>query len=246
MFTAPTAIRAVKKEDPKGLLAKKYDLSKLKAIFLAGERTDPATCEFAEQVGGVVVVDHWWQTETGWPIASNPIGIETMPTKRGSTTFPLPGYRVKILDPEGVEVAAGVEGSIVMKLPLPPGFMSSLWQDPERLVSSYMTRFPGYYDTSDDGYFDSDGYLFVMNRSDDVLNVAGHRLSSGSIEEAVGAHPTVAEVAVIGIKDAFKGQVPVALVVIILLCLLTLILPTLLYLLTLRTLPTQLTLLTLP
>ena len=213
LFTAPTAIRAVKKEDPDGALLAGYDLSKLRTLFLAGERLDPDTYAWAGKRLGIPVIDNWWQTETGWPIAANPLGLQRLAVKPGSPTVPVPGYDVRILDERGEQVAPGVEGAICLKLPMPPGTLPTLWQDDERYVASYLATFEGYYLTGDGGYFDEDGYLFVMGRTDDVLNVAGHRLSTGSLEAALAGHPAVAECAVIGVADQLKGQVPRALVV---------------------------------
>jgi propionyl-CoA synthetase len=213
LFTAPTAIRAVKKEDPEGKLIAGYDLSKLRTLFLAGERLDPDTYHWAGERLGIPVIDHWWQTETGWAIAANCIGLELLDIKAGSPTVPVPGYDVRVLDEHGVEVEPGVEGAICIKLPLPPGTLPTLWRDDERYVSGYLATFDGYYLTGDGGYFDEDGYLYVMGRTDDVLNVAGHRLSTGSLEAALAGHPSVAECAVIGVADSLKGQVPRALVV---------------------------------
>jgi propionyl-CoA synthetase len=218
-FTAPTAMRVVRKEDPNGDLMKKYDLSSLRAEFLAGERLDPDTYEWttktlAEATGrDIPVVDNWWQTETGWPIAANPLGLTRFPLKPGSPTKPVPGYQVAILDPSGQPVAAGEEGLIVIKLPLPPGTMATVWGDDDRFISSYLAAFDGYYLTGDSGYLDEDGYVYVMGRTDDVINVAGHRLSTGIIEAVVASHPAVAEAAVIGVNDEVKGQIPRALVV---------------------------------
>jgi propionyl-CoA synthetase len=208
MFTAPTAIRAVKKEDPDGRLMAGHDLSKLRLLFLAGERLDPETYAWAGERLGVPVVDNWWQTETGWPIAASPRGIEELPTKPGSPSVPVPGYRVRVVDADGADVAAGVDGAIVVGLPLPPGCLPTLWQDDERYIASYLSAFPGNYLTGDGGRFDADGYLYVMGRTDDVINVAGHRLSTGAMEEVLAAHPAVAECAVIGVHDPLKGQVP--------------------------------------
>ncbi len=213
LFTAPTAIRAVKKEDPDGAFLAGHDLSKLRTLFLAGERLDPDTYAWAGQRLGIPVIDNWWQTETGWPIAANPIGLERLSVKPGSPTVPVPGYDVHVLDERGEQVEPGVEGAICLKLPLPPGTLPTLWRDDERYVSEYLSTFEGYYLTGDGGYLDEDGYLFVMGRTDDVLNVAGHRLSTGSLEAALAGHPAVAECAVIGVADQLKGQVPRALVV---------------------------------
>ncbi|ORA69200.1 propionyl-CoA synthetase [Mycolicibacterium elephantis] len=208
MFTAPTAIRAIKKEDPEGLHLGKYDLSALRYLFQAGERLDPDTYQWAAEKLGLPVVDHWWQTETGWSIAANPMGIEPMPIKPGSATAPMPGYDVRILRTDGSECDAGEEGAICVRLPLPPGTLPTLWGDDDRYIASYLSAFPGYYLTGDGGYLDEDGYLFVMGRTDDVINVAGHRLSTGAIEAVLADHPSVAECAVIGVADEIKGQVP--------------------------------------
>ncbi len=208
LFTAPTAIRAVKRADPEGRLLAGHDTSSLRTLFLAGERLDPDTYAWASDTLGVPVVDNWWQTETGWPIATNPRGLEPLPIKPGSPSVPVPGYDVRVLDPSGQEVAAGTEGAICLKLPLPPGTLPTLWGDDERYVASYLSAFPGYYLSGDGGYLDEDGYLFVMGRTDDVINVAGHRLSTGSMEAVLAAHPAVAECAVIGVADPLKGQVP--------------------------------------
>ena len=213
MFTAPTAIRAIKKEDPEGKLLQGYDLSSLRLLFLAGERLDPETYTWSGERLGVPVVDNWWQTETGWPIAASPRGLEELETRPGSPSFPVPGYRVRVVDGAGDDVAAGEDGSIVIQLPMPPGCLPTLWDDDERYVHSYLSVFPGNYLTGDGGRFDEDGYLYVMGRTDDVINVAGHRLSTGSMEEVLAAHPAVAECAVIGVQDALKGQVPRGLVV---------------------------------
>ncbi|SDO80563.1 propionyl-CoA synthetase [Desulforhopalus singaporensis] len=209
LFTAPTAFRAIKKEDPKGELFAKYDTSCFDCLYLAGERTDPDTLHWAEDLIGVPVIDHWWQTETGWAIVGNCRGIEELPVKEGSPTKPMPGWDVKIVDDEGEELSAGTEGNIVVKLPLPPGTLVTLWRNEERFVKSYMTKFPGYYETSDGGYMDEDGYVYVMGRMDDVINVAGHRLSTGAMEEIISNHPDVAECAVFGANDSLKGQLPV-------------------------------------
>ncbi len=213
MFTAPTAYRAIKREDPDGRLMAAYDLSTLQTVFLAGERLDPDTHAWATERLGVPVVDNWWQTETGWPIASNLRGLQPMPIKPGSASVPVPGYAVRVLSPTGQEVPAGEEGAICLRLPMPPGTLPTLWNDDERYVASYLSAYDGYYLTGDGGMIDEDGYLFVMGRTDDVLNVAGHRLSTGSIEAALAGHPDVAECAVIGVADDLKGQVPRGLVV---------------------------------
>lgn len=212
-FTAPTAFRAVKKEDPDGKLLQDYDISCLRVLYLAGERLDPPTFHWLDDLLPVPVVDHWWQTETGWPIAANLQGLEPMPTRAGSATVPVPGYQVKILDREGQPMAPLQQGSIVIAQPLPPGCLTGLWRDSKRFQSSYMEAFPGYYLTGDGGYLDEDGYLFIMGRTDDVINVAGHRLSTGEMEEVLGEHPAVAESTVIGIHDALKGQIPIGLVI---------------------------------
>ena len=208
LFTAPTAFRVIKKEDPGGELARKYDLSCMKYLFLAGERLDPETYRWARELLGIPVIDHWWQTETGWAIAGDPMGLEALPTKPGSPTVPMPGYDVHILDADGNEVESGVTGEIVMRLPLPPGCLPSLWQDDDRFIDSYLVRHDGAYVTGDGGYRDQDGYLYVMGRIDDVINVAGHRLSTGEMEEVLASHPAVAECAVIGVHDPVKGEVP--------------------------------------
>jgi len=207
-FTAPTAFRAIKREDPKGELLKGYDLSPLRALYLAGERADPDTIRWAEDRLKVPVIDHWWQTETGWPIAANPLGIERLPVKIGSPSVPMPGWDVRVLDEAGHEVPPGTLGAIAVKLPLPPGTLPTLWNAEERFVKSYLSHFPGYYETGDAGYRDEDGYLYIMARTDDVINVAGHRLSTGAMEEVLASHPDVAECAVIGIADELKGQLP--------------------------------------
>ncbi len=214
LFTAPTAIRAIKREDARGDYLKKYDLSNFKALFLAGERTDPDTYHWATQLLNRPVIDHWWQTETGWAITGNFLGLETFPIKPGSSTKPMPGYNLKVLDPvSGKELGPNENGIIVVKLPLPPANLPTLWKDDERFLRSYMDPYPGYYLTGDGGYVDEDGYVFVMGRVDDVLNVAGHRLSTGGMEEVLAKHPDVAECAVIGAADDLKGQVPVGLIV---------------------------------
>jgi propionyl-CoA synthetase len=213
MFTAPTAIRAIRREDPEGTLVRAHDTSSLKALFLAGERLDPDTFAWSGATLGVPVVDNWWQTETGWPIAANPRGLEPLPLKAGSPSVAVPGYDVQVVDGAGEPVPAGTEGSIVIRLPLPPGTLPTLWGDDERFISAYLSAFPGYYATGDGGYIDEDGYLFVLGRTDDVINVAGHRLSTGVLEAVVAAHPAVAECAVIGVADDLKGQTPRAFVV---------------------------------
>jgi propionyl-CoA synthetase len=208
LFTAPTAFRAIKKEDPKGEYAAQYDLSSFKYLFLAGERLDPETYRWAADLLKIPVIDHWWQTETGWPIVANPAGIELLEVKPGSPTVPLPGWDVQVLDTDGTPIEAGTDGAIVVKLPMPPGSLLTLWNDDERFVKSYMSTFAGFYLTGDGGHLDSDGYLFVMGRTDDVINVAGHRLSTGGMEEVLASHPDVAECAVIGVNDQMKGQIP--------------------------------------
>ncbi|MEU3164374.1 propionyl-CoA synthetase [Streptosporangium sp. NPDC006930] len=208
LFTAPTAFRAIRRADPQAALLDGYDISSLRTLFLAGERLDPDTYHWAADRLGVPVVDHWWQTETGWPVAANLRGLEPMPVKPGSPTVPVPGYDVRVLRASGEECAPGEEGAICIRLPLPPGTLPTLWQDDERYVRSYLTAFPGYYLTGDGGHLDEDGYLFVMGRTDDVINVAGHRLSTGSMEAVLAAHPAVAECAVIGVADELKGHVP--------------------------------------
>lgn len=209
LFTAPTAFRAIKKEDPNGDFIKKYDISSFKILFLAGERTDPDTLHWAEDMIGVPVIDHWWQTETGWAIVGNCRGIEDLPVKEGSPTKAMPGWDVRVVDDAGEIVPKGTEGNIVVKLPLPPGTLTTLWRNEERFLKSYMTKFPGYYETSDGGYIDEDDYVYVMGRMDDVINIAGHRLSTGAMEEIISNHPDVAECAVFGADDQLKGQLPV-------------------------------------
>jgi propionyl-CoA synthetase len=213
MFTAPTAFRAIKREDPDGALLRKYDLSGFRALFLAGERADPPTLEWAERQLKVPVIDHWWQTETGWAIAANCLGIGRLPIKHGSATHAVPGWDVRVLDADGTEVPRGDIGAIVVKLPMAPGAMLTLWQADERCKQAYFSQYPGYYVTGDAGFIDEDGYIFVMTRTDDVINVAGHRLSTGAMEEVLAAHPDVAECAVIGVQDELKGQVPLGLLV---------------------------------
>ena len=214
LFTAPTAFRAIKKEDPNGELYAKYDMSCFECLYLAGERTDPDTLQWAENLLKVPVIDHWWQTETGWAIVGNCRGIEQLPVKVGSPTKAMPGYDIRIMDDIGELRPRGSEGNIVIKLPLPPGTLCTLWRNEERFVKSYMSKFPGYYETSDGGYIDEDGYVFVMGRVDDVINVAGHRLSTGAMEEIIANHPDVAECAVFGADDRMKGQLPVGLFVV--------------------------------
>ena len=213
LFTAPTAFRAIKKEDPSGAHLQGHDLARFRTLFLAGERCDPDTLRWAEEKLARPVIDHWWQTETGWPMAANCWGIEHLPVKPGSPTKAVPGYDVRVLSEEGAEMPAGEIGTIVVRLPLPPGTLPTLWQADQRYVDAYLARFPGYYLTGDAGYRDEDGYLFVMSRIDDVINVAGHRLSTGAMEEVLSAHPDVAECAVFGVADDLKGELPLGLVV---------------------------------
>ena len=213
MFTAPTAFRAIKREDPKAELMKQYDLSNFKALYLAGERTDPNTLHWAEEALKVPVVDHWWQTETGWAICANCLGLHEFPVKEGSPTKPAPGWNLQVVDANNQPVAAGEIGALVVKLPLPPGTLPTLWQNDQRYIDSYLDEFPGYYKTADAGYIDAEGYAFVMSRTDDIINVAGHRLSTGAMEEVLSDHPDVAECAVLGVDDDLKGQVPVGFLV---------------------------------
>src|SRR6266481_6159218 len=213
MFTAPTAFRAIKKEDPQGKLLAQYDLSKFRTLFLAGERADPDTVQLAEKLLKVPVIDHWWQTETGWAIAGNPVGLGQLPVKYGSTSVAMPGYQIDIVDDARKPVAANKIGSIVIKLPLPPACLPTLWQQDERFKESYLAEFPGYYKTADAGFKDEDGYIHVMSRTDDIINVAGHRLSTGAMEEVLSAHKDVAECAVIGVADLLKGEVPCGFIV---------------------------------
>jgi len=213
LFTAPTAFRAIKREDPEGKLIRNYDLSHFRTLFLAGERSDPPTLEWAEAHLKVPVIDHWWQTETGWAICANCMGIEALPVKHGSPTKPAPGWDVRVLADGCREAKRGDIGALVCKLPLPPGTLATLWNADQRYVQSYLTAYPGYYQTGDAGYVDTDGYVYVMARTDDVINVAGHRLSTGAMEEVLAAHPDVAECAVIGVADELKGQVPLGFVV---------------------------------
>ncbi|MET0443444.1 MAG: propionyl-CoA synthetase [Pseudorhodoplanes sp.] len=207
-FTAPTAFRAIRKDDPEGSFIRKYDLSHFRTLFLAGERADPPTVDWAEKQLKVPVIDHWWQTETGWCIAGNPVGLGQLPVKHGSPTVPMPGYRVEVVDEAAKPVPAGTMGSIVIKLPMPPACLPTLWEQDARCKDAYFNEFPGYYKTSDAGYLDEDGYVYVMGRTDDIINVAGHRLSTGGMEEILASHPDVAECAVLGIKDTIKGEVP--------------------------------------
>jgi len=213
LFTAPTAFRAIKKEDPQGKHVAGKNLSKFRALYLAGERADPDTIKWAENILKVPVIDHWWQTETGWAIAGNPMGLGALPVKYGSPTVPMPGYDVRIVDEQTKEMAAGQMGSIVVKLPLPPSCLPTLWQQDERFKESYLAEFPGHYKTADAGFKDDDGYLFIMGRTDDIINVAGHRLSTGGMEEVLSSHPDVAECAVIGVADELKGEVPCGFIV---------------------------------
>ena len=213
LFTAPTAFRAIKKEDPEGSYLEKYDISGLKTLYLAGERCDPDTLEWAQNKLGIPVIDHWWQTETGWSIAANCKGIELLPIVPGSPTRGAPGYDIQVLDETGAQVEAGDIGALAVKLPLPPGTFVTLWNAPERYVSSYFANYEGYYETGDAGYIDDNGYVFVMARTDDIINVAGHRLSTGGMEEVLASHPDVAECAVMGVADKLKGQIPMGLIV---------------------------------
>ncbi|MGL0939424.1 propionyl-CoA synthetase [Vibrio vulnificus] len=213
LFSAPTAFRAIKKEDPQGEHLKSYDLSKLDTIFMAGERLDPPTLEWVQSQTAKLVIDHWWQTETGWAIAGNMVGIELMPVKAGSATMPIPGYQVDILDEMGLRAGPMQQGFVALKRPLPPSCLPTVWRNHDRFESGYLSQFPGYYVSGDGGYLDEEGYLFIMGRIDDVINVAGHRLSTGEMEEIVGAHPAVAECAVVGVHDELKGQLPLGFVV---------------------------------
>ena len=213
LFTAPTAFRAIKKEDPEGTFIDKYDLSGFRTLFLAGERADPDTIQWAEKMLDVPVIDHWWQTETGWAIAANPVGLGQMEVKYGSPTVPMPGYDVQVLDDAGHPLEAGNLGNIVVKLPMPPGCLPTLWEADKRFREAYLEEFPGYYKTADAGFMDEDGYLYIMARTDDIINVAGHRLSTGAMEEVVSGHPDVAECAVVGIADKLKGQIPAGFII---------------------------------
>jgi propionyl-CoA synthetase len=213
LFTAPTAFRAIKKEDPDGTFLKKYDISSLRSLFLAGERSDPATLEWAEEKLAVPVVDHWWQTETGWAICANCLGLEQFPKLHGSAGKPVPGWNLQVLDESGKQVKNDKIGALVVKLPLPPGAFPTLWNASKRWYQAYMAEYPGYYLTADAGMIDANGYAHVMSRTDDIINVAGHRLSTGGMEEVLASHPDVAECAVMGVADEMKGQVPLGLLV---------------------------------
>jgi propionyl-CoA synthetase len=213
MFTAPTAFRAIKREDPKAELLKEYDLSNFKTLFLAGERLDPDTLRWAEKNLGVPVIDHWWQTETGWAIAGNCLGLHQYPIKEGSPTKPAPGWNLQVVDANCNPIKAGDIGALVVKLPLPPGSLPTLWNNDQGFIKAYLEEFPGYYKTADAGFIDEDGYAFVMSRTDDIINVAGHRLSTGAMEEVLADHPDVAECAVLGVDDKLKGQVPIGFLV---------------------------------
>ena len=212
LFTAPTAFRAIKRIDPEGSFIKKHDISSLKYLFLAGERADPDTILWAQEKLRVPIIDHWWQTETGWSICANPVGLDQLPIKIGSPSLPMPGFQIEVLDDSGNVLANNVLGSIVIKLPLPPSCLTTIWGSNNTFVEKYLARFPGYYETGDAGYLDDDGYIYIMARTDDIINVAGHRLSTGQIEEVISEHPDVAECAVIGINDELKGQIPISLV----------------------------------
>ena len=214
LFTAPTAFRAVRKEDPEADLLKRYDISSLKRIFLAGERLDPPTYEWLKEHTALPILDHWWQTETGWAICCNPVGLETMPTKPGSATVPTPGFNVQVVDMNGSQVPSCEQGQVAIKLPLPPGCLMTVWGDDERFCNSYLKPIEGFYSSGDGGYIDDDGYVFIMGRTDDVINVAGHRLSTGEMEEVVASHPAIAECCVVGVHDEMKGQIPIGLVLI--------------------------------
>lgn len=214
LFAAPTAFRAIRKEDPNGDFVQQHDLSCLETIFMAGERLDPATYDWTQEVTGKPVVDHWWQTESGWPICANPVGIESLPAKPGSSSVPVPGYQIEILNDDGLAVPANTQGNIAIKLPLPPGCLTGIWNNPERYFHGYLETFPGYYSSGDGGYIDDDGYVYIMGRTDDVINVAGHRLSTGEIEEVIASHPAVAECCVVGSQDTLKGQIPMGFVII--------------------------------
>ena len=212
LFAAPTAFRAIRKQDPDAKQLSRFDLSSLRTIFMAGERLDPATYHWTVEHTGKPVVDHWWQTETGWPICANPVGIEDLPAKPGSSTVPTPGFNVQVLDAQGEPLPRSTQGAIAIKLPLPPGCLPTIWGNPERFQAGYLSEFPGYYSSGDGGYIDEDGYVFIMGRTDDVINVAGHRLSTGEMEEVLASHQAVAECCVIGIEDSLKGQIPIGMV----------------------------------
>jgi propionyl-CoA synthetase len=212
LFTAPTAFRAIKRADPEGEFLKQHDTFCLKYLFLAGERADPDTISWAERQLGVPVIDHWWQTETGWSICANPMGVEHLPVKPGSPSVAMPGFEIDILDDNGEVLPAGELGSIAIKLPLPPSCLPTIWGADQVFIDKYLTTFPGYYESGDAGYCDADGYLYIMARTDDVINVAGHRLSTGQLEEVLADHPDIAECAVIGVADQLKGQLPVGLI----------------------------------
>ncbi|MCA1768113.1 MAG: AMP-binding protein, partial [Idiomarina sp.] len=213
IFSAPTAFRAIKKEDPQGELLHQYDLSSLKRIYMAGERLDPATYEWTTELTDLPVYDHWWQTESGWPMCANPVGIGAVKVKPGSSAFPVPGYEISVLDPLGKSLGSKEEGAICVRLPLPPGCLTTIWGDEQRLQDSYLNAFPGYYCSGDGGYIDDDGYVFIMGRTDDVINVAGHRLSTGEMEEILASHKDVAECAVVAQPDDLKGELPVGFVI---------------------------------
>jgi propionyl-CoA synthetase len=213
LFTAPTAFRAIRQQDPEGSHVGQYDLSGFRALFLAGERCDPATLHWAEQTLGVPVIDHWWQTETGWPIAADCLGIEQLPVVAGSTTRAVPGWDLRVLGGDGDELPPGETGALAVRLPMPPGAAVTLWNADDRFREKYLSTFPGHYETADAGYVDEHGYVFVMSRTDDIINVAGHRLSTGALEEVVASQPDTAECAVIGVADEIKGQVPIGLLV---------------------------------
>ncbi len=213
LFTAPTAFRAIKKEDPEGKLLAAYDLSGFQTLFLAGERADPDTVKWAEALLDRPVIDHWWQTETGWSICANPAGLGLMPKKYGTPGVPMPGYDLQVLDEANQPVAPGVMASIALKLPLPPSAMPTLWNADQRFIDAYLSDHPGFYKTADAGYVDADGYVYVMGRTDDIINVAGHRLSTGGMEEVIATHPNVAECAVLGVRDELKGEVPLGFIV---------------------------------
>jgi propionyl-CoA synthetase len=213
LFTAPTGFRAIRKEDPEGLLKEKYDISCLKYLFLAGERCDAATLKWAQDLLHIPVIDHWWQTESGWPMLSNPVGVGLVPVKPGSSALPVPGFNIQILSHDATPLPAGEEGAVCIQLPLPPGCLPTLWKAPDRFVQSYLSEYPGYYFTGDGGYKDQDGYFYITGRIDDVINVAGHRLSTADMEEIVSAHSAVAECAVVGVADELKGQIPLGFVV---------------------------------